>query len=158
MAALSTTDYNGALLCGAYIEVQGPNGAVTVRVVDRCPECAAGDVDMSPQAFAQIAPLAAGRVPITWRLVSPPVTGRIVYKFKEGSNPWWMAVQIRNHRNPIYRVEYRAADGTFRAMAREPYNYFVEPASARGPSRCASPTSTATSSWTPGLSGRRVCR
>jgi expansin (peptidoglycan-binding protein) len=125
VAALNTPDYHGSLLCGATIEVTGPSGSVVVRVVDRCPECAAGDVDMSPQAFARIAQLAAGRVPITWRLLSPPIAGNIVYKFKEGSNQWWTAVQIRNHRNPIYGVEYRAADGTFQPMVRELYNYFI---------------------------------
>src|SRR5690606_1312697 len=105
VAALNTPDYHGSMLCGAYIEVTGPRGSVVVRVVDRCPECAAGDVDLSPQAFERIAALSAGRVPITWRLLSPVLSGPIVYRFKEGSNPWWTAVQIRNHRNPIYKVE-----------------------------------------------------
>jgi expansin len=125
VAALNTPDYHGSMLCGAFIEVTGPNGTVTVRVVDRCPECAQGDVDMSPQAFERIAPLVAGRVPITWRLLSPPIGGTISYKFKEGSNPWWTAVQIRNHRNPIYSVEYRTNAGTWQPMARQSYNYFL---------------------------------
>ena len=125
VAALNTADYHGSLLCGAVIEVTGPSGAVVVRVVDRCPECAAGDVDMSPQAFERIAPLSRGRVPITWRLLSPALGGTISYKFKEGSNQWWTAVQIRNHRNPVYSVEYRAPDGTWRQMARQSYNYFL---------------------------------
>lgn len=125
VAALNTPDYHGSLLCGATIQVTGPNGSVTVRVVDRCPECPAGDVDMSPQAFQQIAPLVAGRVPITWRLLSPELPGPISYKFKEGSNQWWTAVQIRNHRNPVYSVEYRDSGGTWRAMTRQDYNYFV---------------------------------
>ncbi|MEN9937759.1 MAG: hypothetical protein RLZZ387_4338 [Chloroflexota bacterium] len=125
VAALNTFDYQGSIMCGATIEVTGPEGSVVVRVVDRCPECAAGDVDMSPQAFAQIAPLVRGRVPITWRLLSPVTAGPISYKFKEGSNQWWTAVQIRNHRNPIYSIEYRAADGSYQRMTRESYNYFI---------------------------------
>jgi expansin (peptidoglycan-binding protein) len=48
-----------------------------------------------------------------------------------GSSEWWTAVQIRNHRNPVYRVEYRLADGTFKSIGREMYNYFVEPNGAR---------------------------
>jgi expansin (peptidoglycan-binding protein) len=125
VAALNTPDYHDSLLCGAYIEVTGPNGSVVVRVVDRCPECPAGDVDMSQQAFERIAALVAGRVPITWRLLSPALSGPIAYRFKEGSNQWWTAVQIRNHRNPIYSVEARASDGSFYPLERQSYNYFV---------------------------------
>jgi expansin len=125
VAALNTADYHESLLCGAFIEVTGPRGTVTVRVVDRCPECAPGDVDMSPQAFERIAPLVAGRVAISWRLLRPAISGNISYKFKEGSNQWWTAVQIRNHRNPVYRVEYHTSAGTWQPMVRQNYNYFL---------------------------------
>lgn len=132
VAAMNQTDYANAALCGGYIEVEGPKGTVTVRIVDRCPGCAPGDVDMSPEAFALIADLVAGRVPIRWRIVSPEIQGPIVYRFKEGSNQWWTAVQIRNHRNPIAKVEYRLSNGEFKVIPRTNYNYFVE-ASGMGP-------------------------
>ncbi|MCL5997842.1 MAG: hypothetical protein M1546_17575 [Chloroflexi bacterium] len=125
VAAMNHTDYADAALCGAYIEVSGPSGKVTVRVVDRCPECPQGDVDLSPQAFSQIAALILGRVPITWRLLSPDISGPIRYQFKDGSNPWWTAVQIRNHRHPVARVEYLDSAGQFVEAPRQPYNYFV---------------------------------
>ena len=125
VAALNTADYQNAMMCGATIEVTGPQGTVVVRVVDRCPECAAGDVDMSPQAFEQIAQISAGRVAISWKLISPALSGPIAYRFKEGSNQWWTAVQIRNHRNPIYSVEARGSDGAFHPLERQLYNYFV---------------------------------
>ena len=48
VAAMNHADYDNAALCGAFIEVIGPKGRVVVRIVDRCPECARGDVDMSP--------------------------------------------------------------------------------------------------------------
>ncbi|HEX6304699.1 MAG TPA: expansin EXLX1 family cellulose-binding protein [Anaerolineales bacterium] len=132
VAAMNQTDYANAALCGAYIEVEGPKGIVTVRIVDRCPECASGDVDMSPEAFALIADLVAGRVPIRWRIVGPEMQGPIVYRFKEGSNQWWTAVQIRNHRNPVAKVEYGLSNGEFKAVPRTNYNYFVD-ASGMGP-------------------------
>lgn len=34
---------------------------------------------------------------------------------------------MRNHRNPVYRLEYRAADGSFQPLERQEYNYFVAP-------------------------------
>ncbi|KAH8553931.1 RlpA-like double-psi beta-barrel-protein domain-containing protein-containing protein, partial [Umbelopsis sp. PMI_123] len=53
--------------CGKYAKVTGPNGTVRVKIVDTCPPCAYGSLDLSPTAFEQIADLAAGRVPITWQ-------------------------------------------------------------------------------------------
>ncbi|MCC7536812.1 MAG: hypothetical protein IT379_11390, partial [Deltaproteobacteria bacterium] len=41
-------------------------------------------------------------------------------------------LQIRNHRHAIARFEYLADDGTFRAVERLDYNYFVE-AAGMGP-------------------------
>jgi expansin (peptidoglycan-binding protein) len=125
IGALNYVDYADSGLCGAFLEVTGPRATITIRVVDQCPGCPAGDIDLSPQAFAAIADLSAGRVPITWRIVSPTINGPIRYRFKEGSSQWWTAVQVRNHRNPIATVEYRDGSGQFVSAARQSYNYFV---------------------------------
>lgn len=132
VAAMNHTDYNDAALCGACIELSGPKGTVEVRIVDRCPECKSGDVDLSPQAFDQVADRAAGRVPISWRLVPCVVAGPIRYHFKDGSNQWWTAVQVRNHRHPIARFEVLGSSGAFEVVQRTSYNYFVD-ASGMGP-------------------------
>ena len=131
VGAMNHTDYAGSAICGAYVELTGPNATITIRIVDQCPEGPAGDIDLSPLAFAQIAELSAGRVPISWRIVSPDISGPIRYRFKEGSSQWWTAVQIRNHRNPIAKFEY-LKNGQFKAVPRESYNYFVE-SSGMGP-------------------------
>src|SRR3954463_14626843 len=48
-AAMNTTDYGAdGYACGAWVEATGPKGKVTVQIVDRCPECAVGDIDFSP--------------------------------------------------------------------------------------------------------------
>lgn len=52
--------------CGRTIKVKGPKGSVTVKVVDTCPGCGSGALDLSPAAFEKIADLSAGRVPISW--------------------------------------------------------------------------------------------
>ena len=57
-----------------------------MRVVDQCPGCAHGDLDLSPQAFQVLAPLAQGRIPITWHEVACDVSGPIDYHFKDGAN------------------------------------------------------------------------
>jgi expansin (peptidoglycan-binding protein) len=126
VGAMNQTDYAGSAACGSCAEIQGPEGSVTVRIVDRCPECKPGDIDLSPQAFEKLAAIEKGRVPITWRYVACPVQGNLVYHFKDGSNPWWTAVQIRNHRFPVVKFEYKTKDGSYKAVERLEYNYFVE--------------------------------
>jgi expansin len=125
VAAMNAVDYNNAFYCGAYLQVTGPNAVITLRIVDLCPECPAGNLDLSQAAFAQIAPLYLGRVPIAWRVISPVTAGPIAYHFKDGSNQWWTAVQIRNHRNPIARFEYWTGS-QWVVVPRVSYNYFVQ--------------------------------
>lgn len=125
VAAMNAADYDAAAWCGGCVEVDGPAGSVVVRIVDQCPGCARGDLDLSREAFAQIADVSAGRVPITWREVACDVSGPIRYRWKEGANAFWTAVQIRNHRYPIAGVAVKAADATWRPIARVDYNYFV---------------------------------
>jgi expansin (peptidoglycan-binding protein) len=133
VAAMNADEYNNAAMCGAYVHVIGPKGETTVRIVDLCPECKAGHLDLSREAFARIADLPQGRVPIRWQLVSPAISGPIAYHFKDGSNPWWTAVQIRNHRNPIAKLEYRTAAGQWVSVPRTSYNYFVQTNPGMGP-------------------------
>lgn len=127
VAAMNETDYNNAALCGAYVQATGPKGTVVVRIVDRCParDCNKGHIDFSPQAFAEIADLPQGRVEITWQLISPVITTPIQYHFKDGSNQWWTAVQIRNHRNPITKFEYWNGSNWI-DVQRVEYNYFIK--------------------------------
>lgn len=127
VAAMNAADYNTAAWCGACLEVTGPMGTVTVRVVDQCPGCAHGDLDLSPQAFEMIAPLPEGRVPITWHEVACNVSGPIAYHFKDGSNPYWTAIQVRNHRYPIASLEAMTSAG-WQQLPRVSYNFFIEDA------------------------------
>lgn len=128
IAAMNHADYAASAACGACVQIDGPDGQIVVRIVDRCPECPQGDIDLSEGAFAMIAAPELGRVPIAWRWVSCDVAGPIVYHFKEGSNEWWTAVQIRNHRNAIATVEVADAMGQWKSVPRLDYNYFVDEA------------------------------
>ncbi len=131
VGAMNHTDYQNSGACGTCARITGPSGEVTVRIVDRCPECPAGDIDLSPQAFEKIAEISKGRVPISWQYVPCSVSGPIVYRFKEGSNQWWTALQLRNHKHGIAKLEYEGPSG-FVEVQREEYNYFVE-AAGMGP-------------------------
>jgi expansin len=125
VAAMNDPDYAGSAVCGACAAVDGPDGSVTVRIVDRCPECAQGDLDLSQEAFERIAPISAGRVAITWRFVPCDLAGPVRYHFKDGSNAFWTAIQLRNHRHAIASLEADIG-GSWRGIPRESYNYFVD--------------------------------
>ena len=132
VGAMNTADYAGSEICGTCLQVIGPLDTIRIRVVDRCPGCGEGGIDLSPLAFSLLADTSLGRVAIKWRRVECRIVGPIVYHFKDGSNQWWTAVQIRNHRYPVATVEYLTARGAFKSVSRTDYNYFVEP-SGMGP-------------------------
>ena len=68
VAALNGSQYKKSW-CGQCALVTGPKGMVKVRIVDLCPGCAFGGLDLSQQAFEAIASLSAGRVKITWHVI-----------------------------------------------------------------------------------------
>jgi expansin len=68
VAAMNKSQYAKSV-CGECVSVTGPKGTVKVRIVDLCPGCSFGSLDLSEEAFAKISPLSAGRVKITWSFV-----------------------------------------------------------------------------------------
>ncbi|MFC7258610.1 expansin EXLX1 family cellulose-binding protein [Streptomyces lutosisoli] len=124
--AMNSTDYESAKACGAYVSVRAANGAsITVRITNECPgECAAGQIDLSAEAFAKLAAPSRGRIAITWKLVSPSTPGTMSVRYKTGSTRYWCGIQVIGHRNPVARLEVRAGSG-WRQLSRADYNYFV---------------------------------
>lgn len=125
-AAMNTADYETSAACGAYVSVRTAGGAsVTVRITNECPSpCAVGQIDLSQQAFAKLAPLVTGRIPITWSLLSPATSDTISIRYKTGSSQYWCGIQAIGHRNPLARLEVRTSAGWTR-LARTDYNYFL---------------------------------
>jgi expansin (peptidoglycan-binding protein) len=124
VAAMNHPQYANSEVCGECVQVQGPRGQVTVRIVDQCPECESGHLDLSREAFALIADPAQGRVSIRWQPVACAVSGPVAFRFKEGSSQWWVAIQVRNHRVPVRALEAQV-NGQWVALERQDYNYFV---------------------------------
>ena len=126
IAALNGFDWAGSAWCGACADVTGPSGnQVRVRIVDSCPDCAKGQLDFHPDAFALLAPKEQGRIAISWTFVACDAQGPVSYKFKDGSNPYWTAVQVRNSRFPITKLETSKDGATFVEAKRQDYNYFL---------------------------------
>jgi expansin (peptidoglycan-binding protein) len=132
VAAMDAPEWDNSAVCGECVAIQGPNGDVTVRIVDQCPGCEKGHLDLSEEAFAKIADVSAGNVPITWSVVACDVTGNLEYVYKDGSSQWWTAIQVRNSKWAIESLEWKD-DGAWSMLARQSYNYFLD-SSGVGPS------------------------
>ncbi|ASW53867.1 expansin EXLX1 family cellulose-binding protein [Plantactinospora sp. KBS50] len=125
--ALGPSEYGAGAACGGYLDVTGPKSTVRVLVMDQCPECASGHLDLSREAFARIADPVQGLVPVSYRaVVDPPLPGPLTFRMKEGSSQWWFAVQVGDHGNPLRSVEVRTGgSGSWRATVRQDYNYWI---------------------------------
>ena len=128
--ALGAADYADGAACGAYLDVTGPKGKVRVKVIDSCPPCGAGHIDLSRTAFKKIADEIDGIVPVTYRAVrSPSVPGPVSVRIKEGSSRYWFAALIDNHANPLASVKV-SSGGSARSASRTDFNYWTVDAGA----------------------------
>jgi expansin len=104
-------------LCDACIRVEtGEGRSAVLRVVTYGQSNAVGDLDVSPEAYAL---LNGGEFPrsMEWQLVRCPDAGSIQLQYKDGSNPWWSSLWVRNPALAIARVEVRRADtGAYRTL------------------------------------------
>jgi expansin (peptidoglycan-binding protein) len=124
--ALSPSEYNSAAACGGYMTVTGPDGSVTVQVIDQCPECATGHIDLSEPAFAKLAPLGAGLINVHYQyLGDPALPGPVTMEVKSGSSQYWLALLADNTGNPLASVQVETASGGWISLARANYNYWI---------------------------------
>ncbi|RDU24074.1 Expansin-YoaJ [Anaerosacchariphilus polymeriproducens] len=128
ITALNPTDYNRfgvkAALAGAYLEVKGPKGRTIVYVNDLYPEATKGGLDLCPTSFAKIGDMSAGKINVNWRIVKAPISGNVSYRIKEGSSQYWAAIQVRNHKYPVLKMEY-LKDGQWINMEKTEWNHFI---------------------------------
>lgn len=106
LVALNAPQFFGSLSCGMCFRVHGTGqgagndpitGTFTAFVKDLCPECHAGALDLAENGD--------GRWKIEIQAIQCPVgNGKIEYKF-QGSNSYYLKLQIRNARIPATGVE-----------------------------------------------------
>ncbi|KAI9911401.1 hypothetical protein PsorP6_009785 [Peronosclerospora sorghi] len=113
MSALPTASSNYVALndpqsanlgnCGRCIEVSCIDAQCTVKnktaivqVVDRCPECGTGALDLPPGLYKEITGFGPNRLRVRWRFVACPNAGTVHVCLKTGSNPQWAAIQPTN--------------------------------------------------------------
>jgi expansin len=124
--ALSPGEYASAAPCGSYLEVKGPNGSVRVKVIDQCPECKAGHIDLSEKAFAKLAPLVRGIIPISYHTIAnPPLPAPVAFEVKNGSSRYWLALIVMNTGNAIASVQVQTTPGHWMKLARTNWDGWI---------------------------------
>jgi expansin (peptidoglycan-binding protein) len=115
VAALTSQQFGNADWCGACAEVVGRAGTrVRIVIVDQCSGCAPGGLDLAAGADSPYVMLNLpgnpdtcrdGWLPLTWRVVPCETTGGLVVHYLAGYNRFTPAVQVRNHRLPLVKLE-----------------------------------------------------
>ena len=124
--ALGPSEYSQGAACGGYIDVKGPKGTVRVKVVDQCPECPAGHLDLSEAAFAKIGVLNDGIIPITYQGVRDVAgLGPVQIRIKDGASQYWLAVLADNVGAPLKSMEVKTSAG-WSALHQTDYNYWLD--------------------------------
>ncbi|KAL2888068.1 Expansin-like protein 6 [Ceratocystis lukuohia] len=124
--AYPTPDWDNSGNCGACLEVTGPNGnTLTVMVVDSCPSCEAGHLDLFSDAFLQFADASAGEIGVSYKFVTCGITSPIVLHNKSGVSAYWFSMQVVNSNEPVKSLEVSVDGGaTWEATKRQDYNFF----------------------------------
>ncbi|KAI9982591.1 hypothetical protein PInf_008563 [Phytophthora infestans] len=118
-AALNSEQWDSTLNCGRCAEVScdddrcsDKTSSQIVYIVDRCPECKQGDLDLSPAVFEAITGSDPSRYRIKWKFVDCPVSGNIEYCTKSGSSSSWLAIQPANFANGVDSIKIADQDVT----------------------------------------------
>ena len=139
VAAINNIQWNGSEASGAFFEVSGPKqreGAepIVVQIWDRLWERADG-LDLSAEAFELVADPNDGIVNIEYEMIGPgdnfqtpygyTIGQGIVVEGISGSNPWYGAVRLNNHRYPVESVDLITDDGDTVPLQRGSDNRFT---------------------------------
>jgi expansin (peptidoglycan-binding protein) len=132
--ALGPAEYREAAACGGFLDVSGPKGTVRVKVVDQCPECGRGHLDLSRAAFGRIADVSKGSVAVRYATVADPPVGPLSFRVKEGSSKFWFALLVDNHGNALRSVQVRSGGGAWRTLELADFGYWIsETGAGTGP-------------------------
>lgn len=113
VAAVTEAEFDGGAACGRCARVQGPLGAVTVKITDYCPAlgnplCVPGHLDLGYDAFAAIANPGDGVIDIDWETVACEDAAAIAIFFRTASNPYYAKIQVRGARYGVAALEVRS--------------------------------------------------
>jgi len=98
---------------------------VKLMIVDQCPECKKGDLDLSIPAYEEVTGRWPHRLKVEWEWSDCGMwfedDDEIRMDIKDGSNFWWRAFFFSNNRYPIRNV---SINGRF--LERQQFNFWTE--------------------------------
>jgi expansin len=104
--SLAESQYARGAACGSYIAVTGPSGTVTAEVVDACPGCTNGGIDLSEAAFAKVASPAQGTAEVSYvQARDPKLPGPLALRVERPATSGWLGLQVLNTGNPLASVD-----------------------------------------------------
>ncbi|KAM0556080.1 hypothetical protein ACHAPJ_006068 [Fusarium lateritium] len=122
--AFSGQKWDNGANCGACIEVTGPSGTIKAMIVDQCPECEPGHLDLFPDAFKAVGGT-DGIVETSYKFVECGITTPLVLHNKEGTSTNWFSIQVVNANEPVTSLEVSTDGGsTWQKTERKDYNFF----------------------------------
>ncbi|KAI1076430.1 RlpA-like double-psi beta-barrel-protein domain-containing protein-containing protein [Whalleya microplaca] len=112
--------------CGACLQVTGPRGnSIKVMIVDKCPECSEGHLDLFQDAFKVLQPSSSDPVATSYTYVPCGITSPLVLHAKSGASQYWFSMQVINHNQPVSTLEVSTDGGkTWQGTTRVDYGYF----------------------------------
>ena len=104
---------------GAHSHVQNS------QVVDECPECDEGHLDLFEDAFEQLGEISAGEIATSYVKVACGITSPIVLHNKSGTSAYWFSMQVVNSNEAVSALEVSTDGGsTWQSTTRTEYNFF----------------------------------
>ncbi|KAI0514819.1 carbohydrate-binding module family 63 protein [Xylaria bambusicola] len=126
--AFSGSAWNSAAHCGACLDVTANGKTITVMIVDKCPECDEGHLDLFEDAFNVFASSSTGLLPTSYTFVDCPISSPLVLHNKSGTSAYWFSMQVVNANEPVSKLEVSTDGGsTWKSTKRQDYNFFENP-------------------------------
>ena len=133
VGAMNHTDFAASAVCGSCVNLTGPKGTIKIRIVESVPRMQTGrHRSLADGVRSHGRARAWAREEINWHYISCQSMGPVIYHFKDGSNAFWTAVQMRNHRYAGQVVRLQSEGRLVKDVPRLDYNYFVD-AGGMGP-------------------------
>ncbi len=105
--AINAPQYSNSLSCGKCVNIQYNNRNINALIVDICPECKYGDLDLFTEAYNDLIQESPGRKQISWKFIDCPnniVENNIQLRIDE-INYYWLSIQPENFKCGIQSMQ-----------------------------------------------------
>ncbi|KAI1428281.1 carbohydrate-binding module family 63 protein [Xylaria sp. FL1777] len=123
--AFSGSAWDSAEHCGACLEVTANGKSITVMIVDECPECDEGHLDLFQNAFQVLSPSSTDILSTSYTFVECPISSPLILHNKSGTSAYWFSMQVVNANEAVSKLEVSTDGGsTWKSTTRQNYNFF----------------------------------